>query len=72
MAQAYLRRSRISLIFDDGVDEKGKPVTKTKTFTNVALTATPDSIQQFAQAYASLQQKPLVTVERIDNNDILS
>ncbi|WP_018664810.1 DUF1659 domain-containing protein [Heyndrickxia acidiproducens] len=72
MAQLNLKDTKIALVFDNGVDEKGKPVSKTKTFNNVSLQATPDGIQQFAQAYAGLQQKVLVSVQRNDSNDILS
>ena len=70
MAQVHLTSSRISLIFDNGVNENGKPVTKAKSFANVAVSATPDAIRQFAEAYASLQQKALVRVTRTDLNDI--
>lgn len=70
MAQVNLTNSRISLIFDNGVNENGKPVTKAKSFANVAVPATPDAIRQFAEAYASLQQKALVRVTRTDLNDI--
>lgn len=70
MAQVNLTNSRISLIFDNGVNENGKPVTKAKSFANVAVSTTPDAIRQFAEAYASLQQKALVRVTRTDLNDI--
>ncbi|MCB6962597.1 DUF1659 domain-containing protein [[Eubacterium] rectale] len=52
------------------MNENGKPVTKAKSFANVAVSATPDAIRQFAEAYASLQQKALVRVTRTDLNDI--
>jgi hypothetical protein len=71
MAEAKLRGSSLRLVFDYGMDEKGKPVYKTKTFSNIRLEATPDQLSQAANALGSLSEKPLVRVERSDQLDIL-
>ncbi|KHD84616.1 DUF1659 domain-containing protein [Heyndrickxia ginsengihumi] len=72
MPEAVLKDTKISLVFDNGVDANGKQLYKTKTFNNVALRTTPEGIQQFAQAIASLQQKGLLRVERNDSSDVLN
>lgn len=71
MAEANLRASSLRLVFDYGLDEKGKQVYKAKTFSNIRLEATPDQLSQAANALGSLSDKPLVRVERSDQLDIL-
>lgn len=71
MAEANLKASSLRLVFDDGMNEQGKPVYKTKTFSNIRLDATPDQLSQTANALGALSEKPLVRVERNDQLDIL-
>ncbi|RHW40281.1 DUF1659 domain-containing protein [Neobacillus notoginsengisoli] len=71
MAQALLAESRLRLSFETGVDEKGKPVYKSKTFNNLKKEATPDQMHQAASAIAALCKDPLSTVERTDRSEIL-
>ncbi|MBO1511835.1 MULTISPECIES: DUF1659 domain-containing protein [Metabacillus] len=70
MAVATLLDSQLSLVFDMGVDENGKAVTKRKNYNNVKTSATPDQLLQAAQAIVSLQTETLASVERNDTNQI--
>lgn len=70
MAVETLIDSQLSLVFDMGVDENGKAMTKRKNYTNVKTSATPDQMLQAAQAIASLQTETLAFVERNDTNQI--
>jgi len=71
MAQAVLAKTVLRLVFEKGMDEKGKPVFKAKTFTNVKKDATTDQLHQAAQAMASLCNDPLNSIERNDSNEII-
>ncbi|MBT2756730.1 DUF1659 domain-containing protein [Mesobacillus foraminis] len=70
MAQAMMKNSRITLIFETGMNEKGEAILKGKAYSNVRKTATPDQLQQAATALGTLSAYPLVSVERTDNFDI--
>ena len=72
MAQAALIDSKLRLVFEIGMDEKGKILYKTKTLNNVKSEATPDQLFQTAQALAVLCNDPLNTVERNDILDIIA
>ncbi|PLR75202.1 hypothetical protein CU633_22350 [Bacillus sp. V3-13] len=72
MAQAMLMESRLRLVFETGVNEKGEPVFKTKTYSNVKKEATPDQLHQTALALAGLCADPLSSVERSDSVDIIA
>ncbi|WP_085522523.1 DUF1659 domain-containing protein [Tuberibacillus sp. Marseille-P3662] len=66
MATSTKVDSRMQLSFDAGVDEKGSPVTKHKSFNNVKISATPDQLYTIATALEPLQTLPLINVERDD------
>ncbi|MFZ3591605.1 DUF1659 domain-containing protein [Bacillus sp. DJP31] len=68
MAQAFLSDSQLRLVFETGVDEKGKMTTKSKNFNNIKTTATVDNLFAVAQSVFSLQQYPIVGIERNDTN----
>lgn len=72
MAQAKLADSKLRLVFEAGMDEKGKPIYKAKTFNNVKKEATPDQLFQVAQALSVLCNDTLSRVERADNSEILA
>ncbi|HJV31120.1 MAG TPA: DUF1659 domain-containing protein [Bacillales bacterium] len=72
MAQVMLAETSLKLIFDAGMNEKGEPVYKTKTFNNVKKEATTDQLFQTAQALAVLCIDPLDTVLRNDNSEIIA
>ncbi|MET1030582.1 DUF1659 domain-containing protein [Domibacillus tundrae] len=66
MAQATLMNSSLRLVFDNGVDENGKQVFKSKSYSNVKSAATPDQFSTAAAAIATLSSIPLASIERND------
>lgn len=71
MAQAMMIDTKLRLSFETGLNDKGEPVCKTKTFGNVKKTATTDQLYQVAQVISQLCNDPLVTVVRNDSFDII-
>jgi hypothetical protein len=71
MAMAMLKGSNIRLMFETGIDEKGEPVFKGKTYSNVKKEATADQVQQAALALGGLSANTLSSVERNDSFDII-
>jgi hypothetical protein len=70
MAVQVLIESQLRLVFDLGLDEKGKTIFKNKNFNNVKTSSTADQLLQAAQAIASLQTETLSVVERNNSNQI--
>jgi hypothetical protein len=64
--------TRLTLHFYGGVDEEGKEIFKTKTFSNVDNTATSAQLKRTAQALALLQQYTLETITRNNQYDIFN
>lgn len=63
--------SQLRLVLYDGDDvETGKPVYRSKSFNNVKASAEPEQLHVIAEAFASLQERPLYTIERRDNSEI--
>lgn len=71
MAQANLAVTKLRLTFEAGMNEKGEPVYKAKTFNNIKTSATTDQLFQTANAIAALCIDPLYSVERNDSLDIV-
>jgi hypothetical protein len=71
MAQAFLKNTRLTLVFETGMNEKGEPIYKAKTYTNIKRLATADQLHQAATALAAISTFPLNSVERTDNYDIM-
>jgi hypothetical protein len=71
MATANILDSKLRLLFETGMNEKGEPVFKTKTYSNVSKAATADQLSQAAQAIGGLTNYPLASVERTDNFEII-
>ncbi|RDU38774.1 hypothetical protein DRW41_04230 [Neobacillus piezotolerans] len=71
MAQALLADSKLRLVFETGVNEKGEPIFKSKTFSNLKTEATPNQMHQAASAISALCADPLSVVERNDRSEIL-
>ncbi|WP_059170300.1 DUF1659 domain-containing protein [Bacillus sp. FJAT-27445] len=71
MAQAMLADSKLRLVFETGIDEKGKPIYKSKMFNNLKTEATPNQMFQAASAIAALCADTLNVVERNDRMEIL-
>ncbi|MBO0958798.1 DUF1659 domain-containing protein [Neobacillus sp. MM2021_6] len=71
MAQALLEGTKLRLLFEAGIDDKGKPILKAKSFNNITKAATADQLSQAAQAIAVLCNDKLNKVERNDSSEIL-
>lgn len=72
MAQVILADSKLRLMFEVGMDEKGAPILKAKTFSNLKKEATADQLYQVAQAVAVLSNDTLNRVERADSSELLA
>ncbi|KGP74548.1 DUF1659 domain-containing protein [Pontibacillus yanchengensis] len=70
MAVSNLINSQLQLIFEDGMDDDGKPVLKNKNFNNIKTDSTPDQLYAVATALTSLQQRTLYGVERNDASEL--
>ena len=70
MAQAFMKNTKLNLIYATGMNEKGEPTFKGKSYTNVRKEATADQLLQAATALGGLSEHPLSSVERTDNHDI--
>mgnify|MGYP001332558694 CR=1 FL=1 len=70
MAQAYIVQSSLRLTFFVGIDQYGKEMFKTRTYSNLNSAATAEQVYQAAQALASLSKDPLHTIERNDRSAI--
>lgn len=66
MAGVLVTNSRLQLSFENGVNEKGDIIYKTKAFNQVKTTASNDSLYAVANVLAPLQQLPLHAIERQD------
>lgn len=71
MAEAIIKNTKLKLLFESGINEKGEPVYRTKTYNNIKKEATAAQLAEAAQALAGLCELPLVGVERADNFDII-
>lgn len=71
MAEVILYETKLRLSFETGMNQKGEPVYKTKTFANVKKTATAEELFRFAQAIAQLSKDPLSAIVKSDSSDIL-
>lgn len=70
MAQTMLVNSKLRLLFDAGMGERGEQLYKAKTFSNIRKDATADELHQAAQAISALCKEPMVKIERTDSNEI--
>lgn len=67
MANAMLKDSSIRLEFETGMNEKGEPIYKRKTYSFIRKEATADQIDQAAKALGGLSANSLNSVERNDS-----
>jgi len=72
MAQARLADTKLRIVFEVGMDEKGSPILKAKTLSNVKKEATAEQLYQAAQAIFVLCNDTLNRVERTDSYDLLA
>ncbi|WP_174727985.1 DUF1659 domain-containing protein [Mesobacillus harenae] len=71
MAQAMIKSTNLRMFFEIGLDEKGQPIYKAKTYSNVKREATADQFHQAATALAGLSSYQLGSIERNDSFDII-
>ncbi|PWW32119.1 uncharacterized protein DUF1659 [Cytobacillus oceanisediminis] len=71
MAQANIIDTKLRLVFETGLDEQGKPIHKSKTYSSLKQSATPDQLYAVGQAVASLSTYPLAALNRNDSFDIV-
>ncbi|WP_077619841.1 DUF1659 domain-containing protein [Bacillus sinesaloumensis] len=62
-----IQRSQLRLVFDAGVDEKGKEIFKNKNYNNINPAATADQLYSVAVAIVGLQDLQLYNIERNDS-----
>jgi hypothetical protein len=72
MAQSLLVGTKLKMVFQTGIDDDGKPILRTKTFSNVRKEATANQLFQAANALAVLCNDPLNTLERTDSSEIIA
>ncbi|WP_153126080.1 DUF1659 domain-containing protein [Peribacillus tepidiphilus] len=63
MATETLLSKVLRLTFDAGLDEKGEPILKRKSYSNMNISATSEQLYATAVAIASLQAYPILSVE---------
>jgi hypothetical protein len=71
MAESLLIGTKLKLVFQTGLDDEGKPILRTKTFSNVRKEATADQLFLAATALSVLCNDPLNTLERTDSSQII-
>ncbi|MFT9847366.1 DUF1659 domain-containing protein [Aneurinibacillus sp. REN35] len=62
---------QLVLLFQDGVDVKGRMKLAKKVYKNIATTATPIAIHEAATALAKLQTLPLAGVQQLVTTDVV-
>lgn len=72
MAQAVIKDTRLRLSFETGMNEKGEPIYKAKTYSNIKKDAAPDELSRASQALGGLCEHPLTGVEKLDNYEIVN
>lgn len=72
MAVANLLETKLRIVFETGMDEKGKPIYKAKTLNNIKMEATTDQLFQVAQAISALANDSLIKIERNDMTGIMA
>ncbi|MCM3672075.1 DUF1659 domain-containing protein [Mesobacillus maritimus] len=70
MAQQVIKNTRLTLMYETGLDEKGEPIFKGKSYSSIRMSATPDQLHQAAVALSGLCAHVLSSIERTDNHDV--
>ncbi|WP_066638580.1 DUF1659 domain-containing protein [Desulfolucanica intricata] len=63
--------SALRMRLQTGVDGEGNPVYRTKSLNNVKADALDQDIYDVSQAVSGLQEYTLVSVERVDNAELV-
>ncbi|TWT26083.1 DUF1659 domain-containing protein [Planomicrobium sp. CPCC 101110] len=70
MANSDFKSANIRLTFDNGLDESGKPKKKVKVYQNVTEAAGADAIFEVARVLGSFGTKPLMFLEKQQDETI--
>ncbi|WP_010281108.1 DUF1659 domain-containing protein [Bacillus timonensis] len=62
-----IQDTQLRLVFETGVDEKGKVIYKNKNYNNINPSATADQLYSVAVAIEKLQSLQLFNIERNDS-----
>ena len=71
MAIKMTRDSKLRVVFQIGDTDEGKPIYKTKSYSNVAEDVTPDQLQQVGEALASLSTYPMGGIQQSLLHEVL-
>ncbi|MDO5690645.1 MAG: hypothetical protein Q4G61_10380 [Tissierellia bacterium] len=69
MATSVLENVRLKIVFDAGIVD-GRQLKTTKTVTQIKKTATADGLYGAATTLASLQNKPVLVVSKLDETTL--
>lgn len=73
MAEKVIYKMQLRLVLDQGYDaEKDKQIFKTKTFNHVDPAATAEQLHAVGQAFASLQELSVDSIESTEQAAILA
>lgn len=62
--------SSLKVKFDCGLNDTGKTIVKSRTYSNLKPDATNLDVYNVANALASLQQHPVLEIAKIDNTTL--
>lgn len=68
--KAVIKETKLKLELDGGLNDKGNPIVKAKTFSKVKTDATNDNLFLVAESLAGLQEMPLLGIKRVDEIDL--
>ncbi|MDF1507133.1 DUF1659 domain-containing protein [Robertmurraya sp. DFI.2.37] len=71
MAETMILDSKLKILFEIGLNEKGEPLYKAKTYNNIDKNVTADKLFETAQALGQLSIYPVLGVERTDSFEIV-
>ena len=71
MAIKMAKDSKLRVSFQTGLTYEGKPIYKTRSFSNVIEDVTPDQLSRVGEALASLSTYPLGTIQHSLLHEIL-
>ena len=71
MAIKMTKDSKLRVIFETGLTEEGKPIYKTKSYSNLAEDVTPEQLSQVGEALASLSTYPLGGIQQSLLHEVL-
>lgn len=67
---AKVKESKLKLQLDGGLNDKGNPIVKSKTFSKVKTDAANENLFSVAESLAGLQEMPLIGIKRVDEVEL--